>query len=73
MVPISLPTGKVYYARDIIEALELDFQELIANDEGFEVQDPFFRSSISSNAPKIIMEIPDISGIEEIPDINTED
>lgn len=70
-VPFSLPTGKVVYIDDLLSLTDQDIQNMIANDIGTVINDPFAGSSIDiiekiEINDIIILEIPDIDEIEEI-------
>jgi hypothetical protein len=70
MIPYQLPTGKTVFikAESLLFMTDLEEQELIANDVGCFINNPFYHSSIHDDMDEEIYEI----SLEEIPEIEDE-
>lgn len=69
MVPYQLPTGKTIFIKseDLLFMNDLQEQEMIANDVGCYINNPFYHSTIDGEVEVIIEEF----SIEEIEDFDT--
>jgi hypothetical protein len=70
MIPYQLPTGKTVFikAESLLFMTDLEEQELIANDVGCFINNPFYHSSIQDSFEEEINSI----SLEEIPEIEDE-
>jgi hypothetical protein len=76
-IRIQLPTGKTVMVANILDALEFDFQEAIANNSGYEISNPFSETMESDEViyeeTYLRLEIPEISEIIEIEELDIEE